>query len=336
MKLQTYNKLIDDLKEAKSLQQINFWGFGEPLLHPDLAEMVAQAKKLNVKTQIITNAMLLDRAKAEQLVVAGLDSIVVSIDGTNATTNSDIRSGADLGLVVNQIKQLRDFKQQSGKRNPEIGLEYVLMKKNIHELEYLRRLAFDVGASFIVITNLLPYNSEMKDEILYNLSLGNIFKTSRSKWAPEIFIPPLDFHADIVRHLSALVGHAGYSSTVKPQINNSHGYCRFVAEGSAVVAWDGEVSPCVALMHSYNCFILGREKKIKRYTIGNVNQDNINHLMDKEEFNNFRDRVQLFDFSPCTDCGGCDLAETNEEDCFGNTFPVCGDCLWAKGVIQCP
>ncbi len=50
----------------------------------------------------------------------------------------------------------------------------------------------------------------------------------------------------------------------------------------------------------------------------------------------FRDLVQRFDFSPCSDCGGCNLAETNEEDCFGNGFPVCGDCLWAKGVIQCP
>lgn len=43
-----------------------------------------------------------------------------------------------------------------------------------------------------------------------------------------------------------------------------------------------------------------------------------------------------FDFSPCTDCGGCDLADSNQEDCIGNSFPVCGDCLWAKGVIQCP
>jgi hypothetical protein len=30
------------------------------------------------------------------------------------------------------------------------------------------------------------------------------------------------------------------------------------------------------------------------------------------------------------------LLESNEEDCYGNTFPVCGGCLWAQGVIQCP
>jgi hypothetical protein len=28
--------------------------------------------------------------------------------------------------------------------------------------------------------------------------------------------------------------------------------------------------------------------------------------------------------------------ERYEEDCYGNTFPACGGCLWAQGVIQCP
>ena len=48
----------------------------------------------------------------------------------------------------------------------------------------------------------------------------------------------------------------------------------------------------------------------------------------------FRDRVLRFDFPPCTDCG-CDLAESNEEDCFGNPHPTCGDCLWARGIVRC-
>lgn len=44
----------------------------------------------------------------------------------------------------------------------------------------------------------------------------------------------------------------------------------------------------------------------------------------------------LLDYSPCHVCGGCQLLEKNEEDCYGNTFPACGGCLWAQGVIQCP
>jgi len=101
-------------------------------------------------------------------------------------------------------------------------------------------------------------------------------------------------------------------------------------------ARDGELSPCVALLHSYTCYVLGREKRIRRYTLGNVARDGIGDIWGRKDYRGFRQRVLDFDFSPCTDCGGCDMAESNEEDCFGNSFPVCGDCLWAKGIIQCP
>jgi hypothetical protein len=50
----------------------------------------------------------------------------------------------------------------------------------------------------------------------------------------------------------------------------------------------------------------------------------------------YRRRVLSFAFAPCTFCGGCELSETNQEDCLGNVFPACGGCLWAQGVIQCP
>lgn len=102
------------------------------------------------------------------------------------------------------------------------------------------------------------------------------------------------------------------------------------------VSWDGEVSPCVALMHSYKCYVLGREKNIRRYTLGNIAQQKVDKIWNSKEFQQFRKKVIEFDFSPCTSCGGCDFSESNEEDCFGNTFPVCGDCLWAQGVILCP
>jgi len=25
-----------------------------------------------------------------------------------------------------------------------------------------------------------------------------------------------------------------------------------------------------------------------------------------------------------------------EQDCHGNTFPTCGDCLWGRNIIVCP
>ena len=59
-------------------------------------------------------------------------------------------------------------------------------------------------------------------------------------------------------------------------------------------------------------------------------------LLNDPEYVALRDRLQYFDFSPCTICTGCELSEENHEDCLGNTELACGGCLWAQGVIRCP
>lgn len=336
MSMETYRKLMEGLREVPSLQKVSFWGFGEPLLHPHIVEMVSMAGRLGARTQIVTNALLLDRDKAEGLIEAGLDSIVISADGASTRANARIRSGSDLETVKKNVNRLRDIRRTATDDKPEIGLEFVVMRRNMEELHNLRQLAMSLGAGFIIVTNLLPYTEEMKDEVLYRHSIGSLYFTVRSRWNPEVLLPPLDYSPEIAGSLAGLLGSSGSISMPRFQAGESRGYCRFVGEGSVAVAWDGEVSPCIALMHSYSCFIMGRRKEIKRYAIGNVAEIKIGDLFSRQDFAGFRERVKSFDFSPCTQCSGCDLSESNEEDCFGNTFPVCGDCLWAQGIIQCP
>lgn len=41
-----------------------------------------------------------------------------------------------------------------------------------------------------------------------------------------------------------------------------------------------------------------------------------------ETFEALLEKVRRFEFSPCIDCGGCELPESNEGDCFANGFPL--------------
>jgi MoaA/NifB/PqqE/SkfB family radical SAM enzyme len=336
MDLDLYVGMIAALHEVPTLQKVSFWGFGEPLLHPNIVEMVAMAKGLGAETQLITNALLLDKEKAEGLVAAGLDSLVVSVDGASAEAYKDVRTGADLSLVINNVGLLRDARRRSPRHNPEIGIEFVVMRRNVGELRHLQQLAFSLGASFIVLTNVLPYTEELKDEILYRMSAATSYSSPRSKWGPEILLPRMDIRRESFEPVLALLGNSSALNGPRIPFDAPAGYCRFVNEGSAVVGWDGGVSPCIALMHSYPCFVMGRQKEIRRFVLGNVGEEGIASIWKRDEFVRFRDLVRRFDFPPCSDCGGCQLAESNEVDCFGNGFPTCGDCLWAKGVIQCP
>jgi len=49
-----------------------------------------------------------------------------------------------------------------------------------------------------------------------------------------------------------------------PEVRDIHQEycCPFVQKGSAAITWSGDICPCIALMHSYRCYILGREKFI--------------------------------------------------------------------------
>ena len=273
------------------------------------------------------------------MIGAGLDRLVVSVDGVTPQVHAENRTGADLESVKANIRTIRRLRYEMHRENPEIGIEFVLMRRNLAEVRKLRSLAFEMGASFIILTNVLPYTEEFRNEILYWISADRPGADGRSVWFPKISVPRFDARRENLEPLTDMIWPAGGSVEPIQRPNrapDNDGHCRFVEQGATVVAWDGAVSPCIALMHSYRCFVLDREKTIKRYTVGNVAQEDILQIWNRDEYREFRQRVLDFDFSPCIHCGGCEFVESNEQDCFGNTFPTCGDCLWARNIIVCP
>jgi MoaA/NifB/PqqE/SkfB family radical SAM enzyme len=86
MREETWEKLASDLNvyvEARGpLAMVQFHGNGEPLLNKKLPAMIARVKRegLAQKTRVITNGILLDAKKANELLDAGLDEIHISVD----------------------------------------------------------------------------------------------------------------------------------------------------------------------------------------------------------------------------------------------------------------
>lgn len=333
-----FERLIASLKRVPSFSAMSFWGMGEPLLHPRIAEMVASASALGAETELVTNGLLLSRDTARDLIAAGLDRLIVSVDGASPEGHAAGHGGADLATVQENVRELRLLRHDQGGAKPEIGIELVLGRGNLAELKRLRRLAFEMGAAFIILTNLMPYVEELKEEILYWMAAEKPWTSSGSPFSPRMIAPRVDARPENLAALNELFWSGCAAEPTPPLSRNpdADGHCRFVEQGAAAVAWDGGVSPCIPLMHSYRCFVLGREKRIRRWTVGHIATEEIGDIWNREEYRAFRRRVLEFDFSPCVHCGGCDFSESNEEDCFGNRHPTCGDCLWARNIIVCP
>ena len=60
----TFDRVIRGIQELDSSPSIFFGGFGEPLSHPHIVDMVAQAKKISSKVELITNGMLLTEERS--------------------------------------------------------------------------------------------------------------------------------------------------------------------------------------------------------------------------------------------------------------------------------
>jgi MoaA/NifB/PqqE/SkfB family radical SAM enzyme len=336
MPMALYKRLMDDLADFPSIETIAFWGFGEPLLHPHIVEMISLAHSRGIKTELVTNGLLLSRELSEALVRAGLETLVVSVDGTTPESYGEVRSGADFRKLVDNILGLQFVKHKRSCITPEIGIEFVVMRSNMPELPKLPSFAYSLGASFVIVTNVLPYTRELSEEILYWQSAGELQTSSRSRWVPEFKLAPIDLRDENLPSVLSLLRRGNRVNAPLRSSNTMGDHCPFINQRSFAVSWDGVVSPCVPLMHTYTCYVLGREKFIKRYMVGKVGQESIQSMWNTQEYKDFRKRVEIFDFSPCLRCSSCEYSESNEEDCFGNPFPVCGDCLWARGIILCP
>lgn len=331
---QLFNLLLDSLMHLHSRPDVFIGGFGEPLVFPDIAGKVAKLKSAARKVELITNGMLLTKELSRELLLAGLDVLWVSIDGATPEHFADLRLGAALPTVFDNIITLSRLRTSM---NPalEIGISFVAMRKNIADLPALIRMSTRLGVSRYMVTNVLPYTEEMCSESLYTRSLDTV-DSAPSFWSPRIDLPRIDMNPD---GQEALVQTMRYRNNIRLNnvpLNQEHGRCPFVEQGSVAIGWDGAVSPCLPLMHHHTSYLNDRQRSIRRHSVGNLSEQNLEAIWSAPDYVAFRKRVYEFAFSPCTLCGGCDLADSNEEDCFGNTFPTCGGCLWAQGVIQCP
>jgi tungsten cofactor oxidoreducase radical SAM maturase len=316
MDMDTFHTIVQQLKDFADIRSVTLAGFGEPLYHPEILGMARAIKELGLELTIITNGTLLDQNLAEELINIGLDRMIVSIDSVHPKLFGDIRRGANLDIVLNNVRRLNEIKQRRQSKHPTIGIEFVAMRRNVHEVSDLPRFGSFLSASFIIVTNLLPHNEDMAEEILYD---GRAELPKCIGWPVRMGDSWLQW------------GTMSY-----PRMYwGANQYCRSVGDRSLVIGWDGGISPCHALMHSYSYYIFGRYKYVSRYTIGNVRERKLLELWTCEEYVKFRNKVRAFAFPSCVDCGiNCGYTSINQ-DCWG-ADPSCADCLYAQGIIRCP
>ena len=122
----TWTKVLLELQNIDTHVSLLTHGAGEPLLHPELYEILQRARKIQgVSIGFMTNGMLLDETWSKKLVDLQLDFLALSIDGTVADTHDHYRCGADLEKIERNIVRLIQEKQRQGSALPVLSFNMV-------------------------------------------------------------------------------------------------------------------------------------------------------------------------------------------------------------------
>ena len=334
---ETFESIFNSLKQMDPIPSVYFGGIGEPLFHPKTIEWIRRIKQeLGVKVELITNGTTLTERKTRELIDAGLDILWVSLDGATPESFSDVRMGAELPVILENLRRL--FRMRNGGHfpQPEIGVAFVAMKRNINDLPKVIKLGHTFGARYFSVSNIQPATEGMQEDRLYKRTIRNIAYLP-SPVLPKLSLPKMDFNEETQAALTEAFNSGCNVSFAGNNWGGANDVCNFVESGTMSIAWTGEVSPCWPLMHTHMSYLHGKPRLSKKHVIGDTRKQSLEEIWLSPEYVAYRERLHNFVFAPCTFCGGCDLSETNEEDCLGNDIaPVCGGCLWAQGIIQCP
>ena len=149
-----------DLFELVYLQ-----GWGEPMLHPDLWDMLQLAQEKSCKTGYTTNGAYLQGDQNNRLIEMGVDMISVSFAGTAASVHESLRTNSEFLKLCNNFENLANLKKQRRSNKPWLELHFLMTSVNLNEFPALVELASSLGADEVVATNLTYSPSIMLDNM---------------------------------------------------------------------------------------------------------------------------------------------------------------------------
>jgi MoaA/NifB/PqqE/SkfB family radical SAM enzyme len=329
----TFGRVLDASRRLPRPPVLFFGGYGEPLLHPDIYRWIAAARGAGLPVEMITNGTLLDEAACARLIALDLDRLWISIDGTGDDPAGATGGGPE--RVTENVGRLFQARERALADLPRIGISFVATRQTISRLPEVLRQGKRLGADRFIVSNVLAHSPEMREQSLYGKSFYEA-DVEPSEWTPLVELPRMEMDGLAHGPLSEVLRGLFTVRIAGQDLHQGSSRCPFVEKGSTAVRWDGAVSPCLPLLHSHPSWLADRERACRAYTVGRLSERDLLATWDDPSYAALRERLLAFDFPPCTHCNSCEMADSNETDCFDNPLPACGGCLWAQGFIQCP
>lgn len=206
-------------------------GWGEPLLHPNIWEMVqlAKAERCRVGFTTCGSEKVLNEANGKRLLDEGVDILSISFAGATRATHEALRVGSKFDALCATVAWLA--KERTARRHKLLlELHFLMMRSNLHELPAFIELAKSLGVDQVVATN-LAYTPTLEMEA------WRVFANS-----PELI------YQDSVAEAAEKAQRLKIKFTAYPlKLDTNVLECDAKPTDIAFVNHRGEVAPCVYL-----------------------------------------------------------------------------------------
>lgn len=131
---------------------------GEPLLRPDLFQIIRLAVSLGIRVSLASNGTLITSGLAEEIADSGVSRVSISLDGADATMHDHGRGQGSFERSIKGIENLRG--------RVDFQINFTVTQKNQSELIRIFDLAEKLGAAALHIFFLVPTGRGREEDVI--------------------------------------------------------------------------------------------------------------------------------------------------------------------------
>src|SRR3990170_3063389 len=166
--LDLFKKLCVELKSMKTNSLI-IQGSGEPLLNPDIFEMISTAKDAGFSITLLTNGTLLNSDTIKALIDVRLDILRVSLLASSVEQYRKNYPGNDpdnFRKVIDGLNRVTKLKAQQKSTHPTTLIYYIINHYNFQTINEMVDLAVTTGCDGLYFTPMFNVRGELTSFML--------------------------------------------------------------------------------------------------------------------------------------------------------------------------
>ena len=240
----TFDQGIELLNDLSSFGvPVVLFSGGEPLIRPDLLDLMKHASSRGMRAVISTNGTLIDGKMAKSLKEVGLSYVGISLDGLEKTHDEFRRIPGTYSRVIRAIKNCKE-------NGLKVGLRFTVNKRNFREIQGVFDLVESEKIPRICFYHLVysGRGAELIEEDLSHQETRDVVDTiiDRTKRLHDLGMPvevlTVDNHADgPFLYLRMLREDPERAAQVMKLLQMNEG--NNSGRGIGCVSWNGDVHP---------------------------------------------------------------------------------------------